>query len=58
MGPGHEVNELTPCSAEVDYEKRYASTLPVCLHGLDRGKIDLLPLPCSLACGPVHDDLR
>jgi len=58
MGPGREVNESPPYSAEVEYERKYTSTPPVCLHGLDREKIDLLPLPCALACGTVHDDLR
>ena len=58
MGPGREVDESPPCSAEVEYERRYASTPPVCLHGLDGGKIDLLPLPCAFACRPVRDDPR
>jgi hypothetical protein len=57
MGPGREV-ESPPCSAEVEYERRHTSAPPECLHGLDRNKIDLLPLPCALACGAVHDDLR
>ena len=52
MGPGHEVNESIPCTAEVGNERRYTSATPICPYGVDRGKIDLfcLYLAPSLVC--------
>jgi hypothetical protein len=36
MWQGHKVNHSPPSSAQVKKEWIYASTLPLCLHGVDR----------------------
>jgi hypothetical protein len=37
--PGHNVKHSSPSNAEVRNEWNYTSTLPVCLHGVNRENI-------------------
>jgi hypothetical protein len=43
--PGREDNHISPSTTEVKNEWSYTSTPHICLHGVDRKKLYLLPLP-------------